>query len=90
MGNQPAVMAWKGWLEFDPVQYAGIISIPLQLIHSQSAAVPMGAEEFYKNLKGTKNIIWVDKASHFDFYDQEPYTTNATNEVVKWFNQQLH
>jgi fermentation-respiration switch protein FrsA (DUF1100 family) len=88
-GNQFAIMAWKSWLQFDPVQYAGKINIPVQLIHSPSAAIPMGAEEFYKNLKGTKNIIWVDKASQFDFYDQEPFTTNATNEAVKWFEQQL-
>lgn len=88
-GNQFAVMAWKDWLQFDPVQYASKINIPVQLIHSHAAAVPMGAEEFYKNLKGTKNIIWVDKANQFDFYDQEPYTTNATNEAVKWFQQQL-
>ena len=89
-GNQFAVMAWKGWLQFDPVQYAAKINVPLQIIHSQSAAVPQGAEQFYKNLKGTKSIIWVDKAIQFDFYDQEPFTTNATNEAVKWFEQQLH
>lgn len=89
-GNQFAVMAWKGWLQFDPIQYARKINIPLQLIHSQSAAIPMGAEEFYKNLKGAKNIIWVDKASQFDFYDQEPFTTDATNDAVKWFRQKLN
>ena len=89
-GNQFAVMAWKGWLQFDPIQYASKINIPVQLIHSQSAAVPMGAEEFYKNLKGAKNVIWVDKASQFDFYDQEPFTTNATNDAVKWFRKQLY
>lgn len=88
-GNQFAVMAWRGWLEFDPVQLASKINVPLQIIHSQSAAVPQGAEQFYKNLKGTKNIIWVDKAIQFDFYDQQPYTTNAANEAGKWFEQQL-
>jgi hypothetical protein len=89
-GNQFAVMAWKGWLEFDPIQYAVKINAPLQIIHSQSAAVPQGAEQFYKNLKGAKNIFWVEKANQFDFYDQEPFTTIATNEAVKWFQQQLH
>ena len=65
-------MAWKGWLEFDPVIYAGNINVPLQIMHSQSAAAPQGAEKFYKNLDELKNIIWVDKGTQFDFYDQNP------------------
>lgn len=88
-GNQFAVMAWKGWLEFDAVQLANKINVPLQIIHSPSAAIPQGTEQFYKNLKGTKNIIWIDNVIQFDFYDQEPYTTNAANEAGKWFQQQL-
>lgn len=86
-GNQFAVMAWEGWLNYDPIQYASQIKIPVLIIHSKTAAVPQGAEMFYNNLKGEKNILWVDKAIQFDFYDQEPYTTSAANNAVKWYNQ---
>jgi uncharacterized protein len=88
-GNQWAVMAWKGWLKFDPIALADKIKIPVQIIESKTAATPQGAEEFYNNLKNTKNIIWVDKAIQFDFYDQEPYTSNASAEATKWFHKQL-
>jgi fermentation-respiration switch protein FrsA (DUF1100 family) len=89
-GNQWAVMAWKGWLKFDPIAFADKIKIPVQIIESKTAATPQGAEEFYNNLKETKNIIWVDKAIQFDFYDQEPFTSNASAETAKWFHKQLN
>ena len=89
-GNQFAVMAWQGWLEYDPIQFASQIHIPVLIVHSKTAAVPQGAEMFYNNLKGSKNIIWVDKAIQFDFYDGEPYTTNAAGEAMKWYNYYLN
>jgi fermentation-respiration switch protein FrsA (DUF1100 family) len=89
-GNQFAVMAWQGWLEYDPIQYASRIHIPVLIVHSKTAAVPHGAEMFYNNLTSRKNIIWVDGAIQFDFYDQEPYTTNAAGEAMKWYNQYLN
>lgn len=74
-GNRFALMAWRGWLEFDPVSLAGSIRTPLLIIHSRKAAIPEGTEKFFKGLKGEKQIIWIDKADQFDFYDREPYTT---------------
>lgn len=88
--NRFAVMSWQEWLEFDPIKYASGINIPVLIIHSQTAAVPQGAEMFYNNLKGKKKIVWVDKAIQFDFYDQEPYTTNATDDASKWYTRYLN
>lgn len=85
-GNQFAVMAWPEWLNYDPISLAGRVDVPLQIIHSQQGAVPMGAAAFYEGLKTKKNIIWVEGASQFDFYDQEPYTTDATVQAAAWFN----
>lgn len=45
-GNQFALMAWKGWLEFDAITAAEKINIPVQIIHSKNAAVPNGAESY--------------------------------------------
>jgi fermentation-respiration switch protein FrsA (DUF1100 family)/ketosteroid isomerase-like protein len=89
-GNQFAVMAWEGWLNYDPIQYASKVKVPVLIVHSKTAAVPQGAELFYNNLPGKKNIIWVDKAIQFDFYDQEPYTSNAASDAVKWFGEYLN
>ena len=89
-GNQFAVMAWKGWLEFDAITTAEKINIPVQIIHSKTAALPNGAESYYSKLRSTKNIIWVENATQFDFYDGETLTTKATLEAVNWFAKHLN
>ena len=89
-GNQFAVMAWKGWLEFDAITSAEKINIPVQIIHSKTAAVPHGAERYYSKLRSTKNIIWIENAAQFDFYDGEELTTKAALQAVKWFEKHLN
>jgi fermentation-respiration switch protein FrsA (DUF1100 family)/ketosteroid isomerase-like protein len=89
-GNQFAVMAWKGWLEFDAITPAEKINVPVQIIHSQTAAVPNGAESYYSKLRSTKNIIWIENAAQFDFYDGEELTTKAALQAVKWFEKHLN
>ncbi len=86
-GNQFAVMAWKGWLEFNPISFADKITTPILIVHSTEAAIPMGAEEFYSKLKGEKKFTWFDKVTQFDFYDQEPITSKSVAEAVDWFKQ---
>lgn len=89
-GNQFAVMAWKGWLEFDAISSAEKINIPVQIIHSKTAAVPNGAEAYYSKLHGTKNIIWIENATQFDFYDGQSLTTEAVKQSAQWFAKYLN
>ncbi|HEV2801834.1 MAG TPA: nuclear transport factor 2 family protein [Pyrinomonadaceae bacterium] len=89
-GNRFAVMAWKGWLEFDATRTAEKINIPVQIIHSRAAAVPHGAELYYSKLRSPKNIVWVEKATQFDFYDGEQLTGDAVKESVRWFGRHLN
>ena len=88
-GNQFAVMAWKGWLEFDPIRNAEKINIPVQIIHSQTAAVPNGAEFYYSKLNSPKNIIWIENATQFDFYDGEQLSAEAVKQSATWFTKYL-
>lgn len=89
-GNRFALMAWKGWLEFDAVSTAGRIDVPVQIVHSRTAAVPDGAELYYSKLRAPKNIIWVEGASQFDFYDGEELTERAVKESARWFGRYLN
>ena len=84
--NLFAVMAWKEWLEFDPIRYGVNVSTPTNIVHSQAAAIPIGTGEYYSRLRGPKHITWLDNVTQFDFYDQEPITTRATSLAVDWFN----
>lgn len=86
-GNRFAVMAWKNWLEFDATGTAGRINVPVQIMHSHTAAVPDGAELYYSKLRAPKNIIWVEGASQFDFYDGEQLTDRAVKESARWFGR---
>jgi uncharacterized protein len=84
-GNQFAVMAWQGWLEFDAIKQAEKINVPVQIIHSKTAAIPQGAETFYSKLTAPKKIIWIENATQFDFYDGEKQVNEAVKDSAKWF-----
>jgi fermentation-respiration switch protein FrsA (DUF1100 family) len=45
-GNQFALLAWRGWLDFNPIAFANSITTPILIVHSKDAAIPMGAEAF--------------------------------------------
>lgn len=90
-GNKFAVMAWKCWLEFDAITPAEKISVPVQIIHSRTAAVPDGAELYYSKLHSpVKNIVWVENATQFDFYDGEKLTDQAAKQSAEWFAKYLN
>jgi len=86
-GNHFALMNWQGWLEYDPVAFAPSLTVPTLIIHSRTGAVPQGAELFYNNLRATKQLIWIDGATQFDFYDGEAVSDQVVKEAVGWFGK---
>lgn len=74
--NRFAVMAWPEWLNFNPLDAAPKIGIPVMVIHSNQAALPQGAQKFFNLLAGPKTIHWLD-GQHFDFYDQPSHVREA-------------
>src|SRR5688572_13906538 len=67
--NQFAVMSWPEWLEYDAIRIADKLETPTLLVHSEEAAIPHGAKQFYNNLKSAeKNFVWTN-GNQFDFYD---------------------
>ncbi|MBB5954358.1 hypothetical protein FHS29_000928 [Saccharothrix tamanrassetensis] len=69
--NRFAVMAWPGWLRFDPISAAARITAPTLLVHSPDAAIPDGARRFQARLAGPGELRWLS-GIQFDFYDQDP------------------
>ena len=86
--NQFAVMSWTEWLQFDPIKEAVRISVPTLLIHSESAAIPDGAKQFYGKLISKKDFYWM-KGTQFDFYDNPPTVNEASKKAAHWFRQYL-
>jgi len=86
--NQFAVQSWEDWLKFDGVRIGSQIKTPTLIVHSEQAAIPQGAKEFYAKLRGKKEIVWMD-GSQFDFYDREITITKALALVVRHFEKSL-
>lgn len=80
-GNRFALMAWEVWLTFNPIKTANLIKVPVFMIHSEEAALPQGAREFYESVEGDKYIFWTS-GNQFDFYDNEEKINEAIEKIV--------
>ncbi len=74
--NRFAVMAWPGWLTYDPVAAAPRVEQPVLLVHSEDAAIPQGAHRFAAGVPGHVDQHWQD-GTQFDFYDGDAHVDRA-------------
>ncbi|NUS74110.1 MAG: alpha/beta fold hydrolase [Corynebacteriales bacterium] len=86
--NRFALMSWSDWLTYDAIALAPQINQPTLLVHSEEAAIPEGAHRFYAGLTGPKSIFWT-QGTQFDFYDQEPQVTIASDTAAAHFHRTL-
>ena len=83
-----ATMSWEPWLTFDAISVAPQVTIPVQMVHSREAAVPDGAQAFFDDLAGPKDLFWTD-GGQLDFYDQPAQVAVATAAVLAHFTRTL-
>lgn len=74
--NRFAVMAWPGWLTYDPIALAPRVTQPVLLVHSEDGAVPQGAHRFAASVGGTIDQYWCE-GTQFDFYDDDAHVDCA-------------
>lgn len=77
------------WLDFHPAEFIRDLEQPLLVITAENAWSRSGAEAMYENAPGEKVFSLIPDAGHFDVYDLEPYVTEATGELVAFFEEQL-
>lgn len=87
--NEFNLASWEGWLTYDPIATANELDKPVKIIHSEAAAIPQGAQEFYSLLSGEKEQLWLDGVTQFDFYDNPEAVTTASDAVSDYFEQNL-
>ncbi|MGL4622836.1 hypothetical protein [Chroococcidiopsis sp.] len=88
--NQFAVMSWADWLTFSAMPQAEKIKVPTLFVHSEKAAIPDGARQFFAAIpKKNKQIIWLPNITQFDFYDREPTVDRAVTLTVNYLRQAL-
>ena len=87
--NEFNLASWQGWLTYDAITTADDLDKPVMIIHSEEAAIPQGAKEFYSRLSGEKSELWLDDVTQFDFYDSPEAVTTASDAVAEHFKQTL-
>lgn len=80
--NRFNVASWEGWLRFDAQRVAPKLAQPLLMVHSEAAAIPQGAKQFYATVRAPKQQLWLDGISQFDFYDRDAPVSAASDAVA--------
>lgn len=76
--NRFALMAWPGWLTYDPIAAARRVHQPVMLLHSEDAAVPLGAHRFAAAVPAGVDQHWLD-GTQVDFYDGDVHVDDAVS-----------
>ncbi|MET1258298.1 nuclear transport factor 2 family protein [Flagellimonas sp. DF-77] len=82
--NLFAVSSWEPWLTFDGISVAKNIDQPVFIVHSESGAVPQGAQRFYDLLNGEKTIKWLNAYDQQQLYFESEAVNAAIGEVVDY------
>jgi uncharacterized protein len=83
--NQFNVASWEAWLTLDAMPTAPKLKAPVLMVHSDAAAIPQGARQFYAAVTAPKQQLWLDNVGQFDFYDRTPVVTRAADAVARHF-----
>ena len=87
--NEFNLASWEGWLTYDAMAIADNIDDPVLIVHSEAAAIPQGAKEFYQRLPGQKEQLWLENTTQFDFYDSPEAIATAGDAAAEHFEQTL-
>ena len=87
--NKFNVASWEAWLTLDAMPIAPRLKVPLLMVHSEAAAIPQGARQFFAAVSAPKQQLWLDKVGQFDFYDRAAPVKNAADAVAAHFKTSL-
>ncbi|MFN7694872.1 MAG: alpha/beta hydrolase [Burkholderiales bacterium] len=87
--NKFNVASWEAWLTLDAMPTAPLLKAPLLMVHSEAAAIPQGARQFYAAVSAPKQQLWLDNVGQFDFYDRAAPVKTAADAVAAHFKASL-
>jgi fermentation-respiration switch protein FrsA (DUF1100 family) len=64
---------------------------PLQIVHGTRDlfCIPDYAQAVYDAATGPKELVWIESHNHIEFYDQDPYVSQAAAAVVSFLDENL-
>lgn len=80
--NRFNVASWEKWLTLDAMPTAPRLTQPLLMVHSEAAAIPQGARQFYAAVGAPKTQLWLEGVNQFDFYDRAAPVKAAADAVA--------
>jgi uncharacterized protein len=82
--NRFAVATWAEWLTFNPMAKANQVDVPTLFIHSEKAAIPQGAKQFFESVPTqNKKFVWMNDYQQFDFYDRQNVMTKSVELIAE-------
>ncbi len=87
--NEADPAFWEGWLSFDAMPPAPRLTQPFFMVHSEAAAIPQGAHQFYAAVKAPKGELWLDNVPQFDFYDRPAPIKTSSDAVAMHFRKTM-
>lgn len=88
--NRFAVATWAEWLTFNPMEKANQVEVPTLFVHSENAAIPDGARQFFSEIPTEqKQMVWMNDYQQFDFYDQTEAMDESIALVADHLNEAL-
>jgi fermentation-respiration switch protein FrsA (DUF1100 family) len=85
--NKFNLASWEPWLTYDSVAVGARLDKPTLIVHSEAAAVPLGAHAFFALLDGDASEIWLEDVTQFDFYDNPDDVTRAADAAATHFER---
>jgi uncharacterized protein len=83
--NQFNVASWEGWLTLDAMPTAPKLRAPMLMVHSEAAAIPQGARQFFAAVTAPKQQVWLDNVNQLDFYDRAAPVKASADAVAAHF-----
>ncbi|WP_189437944.1 alpha/beta hydrolase [Pseudovibrio japonicus] len=83
--NKFNLASWETWLTFDGVSTAEKQNQPTLIVHSEAAALPMGAKEFARHMGDRATTLWFEGVTQYDFYDKAQPVDRALDAVAEHF-----
>jgi fermentation-respiration switch protein FrsA (DUF1100 family) len=80
--NGYAVQSLAHSLPFDARTAAGVLEVPVLIVHSEKALAPDLAHAFYSAVTSPKHELWLQSQGQIDFYDDPKLTSPAADAVA--------
>ena len=84
--NGFAVQSRAYLLPFDAMGAAADMKVPIIIVHSERALLPILAREFHAKLQTPKQDLWLQSQGQIDFYDDPKLIAASAEAAASWFS----